>query len=179
MALPHGARQSNPCSDLRFKGINHLANCKDCGKRLTLFDAVDGRCSSCHFNRNTEETSTAPSEYQQRLAAAENVLLTTETGCSLPIEQRFGIVAAECAFGMHIFKDLFALGRDVFGGRSESIQNTLKDARKTALSELQAEALALGGNAVIGVSLDYSEISGGGKSMLFIAATGTAVILRS
>ena len=39
------------------------------------------------------------------------------------------------------------------------------------------KAFALGGDAVIGVSLDYSEFSGGGKSMLFVVATGTAVVL--
>jgi len=31
---------------------------------------------------------------------------------------------------------------------------------------------------VIGVKLDYSEFSGGGKSMLFLVASGTAVKLR-
>ncbi|MDD9883321.1 MAG: heavy metal-binding domain-containing protein [Gammaproteobacteria bacterium] len=34
----------------------------------------------------------------------------------------------------------------------------------------------MGANAVIGVDLDYSEFSGGGKSTLFLAASGTAVI---
>ncbi|MBK6998662.1 MAG: heavy metal-binding domain-containing protein [Rhodoferax sp.] len=33
-------------------------------------------------------------------------------------------------------------------------------------------------NAVIGVDLKYSEFSGGGKSMLFVVATGTAVIVK-
>ena len=32
-----------------------------------------------------------------------------------------------------------------------------------------------GANAVIGVDLDYSEISAQGKSMLFLVASGTAV----
>ncbi|MDD9823409.1 MAG: heavy metal-binding domain-containing protein [Gammaproteobacteria bacterium] len=34
----------------------------------------------------------------------------------------------------------------------------------------------MGADAVIGVDLEYSEFSGGGKSMLFLAASGTAVI---
>jgi uncharacterized protein YbjQ (UPF0145 family) len=57
------------------------------------------------------------------------------------------------------------------------VQNTLKDARKVALDELRSEAAYLGADAVIGVDLDYSEISGGGKSMLFLVASGTAVKL--
>jgi hypothetical protein len=36
----------------------------------------------------------------------------------------------------------------------------------------------LGANAVVGVALDYSEFSGQGKSMLFLVASGTAVIIK-
>lgn len=57
-------------------------------------------------------------------------------------------------------------------------QNTLKDARNTALEELRMEAAALGADAVVAVDLDYSKISGGGKSMLFLVASGTAVKLE-
>ena len=67
---------------------------------------------------------------------------------------------------------------DFFGGRNKSTQGVLKDARKTVLYELKKEAHLLGANAVIGVDLDYSEFSGGGKSMLFVVASGTAVILK-
>ena len=38
--------------------------------------------------------------------------------------------------------------------------------------------ITIGADAVIGVDLDYSEFSGGGKSMLFIVASGTAVKLK-
>lgn len=66
---------------------------------------------------------------------------------------------------------------DTFGGRSKTMQDGLREARKTALSELRLEAQALGADAVVGIDLDYSEISGGGKSMLFLVASGTAVKL--
>lgn len=58
------------------------------------------------------------------------------------------------------------------------MQQGLKEARTAALDELRAEALALGADAVVGIDLDYSEISGGGKSMLFLVASGTAVKLE-
>ena len=51
----------------------------------------------------------------------------------------------------------------------------LRDARNTCLEELKNEALELGADGVMGVDLDYSEISGAGKSMLFLVASGTAV----
>jgi len=43
---------------------------------------------------------------------------------------------------------------------------------------LRREALIVGANAVIGVDLDYSEISGDGKSMLFVVVSGTAVTIE-
>jgi len=111
---------------------------------------------------------------------AKDVLLTTETVPNLKITKRIDIITSECVYGMNIFKDIFASFSDTFGGRSNSIQNTLRDARKTALTELRKEAVSVGANAVIGIDLDYSEISGGGKAgMLFIVASGTAVIVES
>ena len=76
---------------------------------------------------------------------------------------------------MNIFRDFFSSITDIVGGRSNATQKILKDLRKTCLAELKLEAYRLGADAVIGVDLDYSEFSGGGKSMLFLIASGTAV----
>jgi uncharacterized protein YbjQ (UPF0145 family) len=91
------------------------------------------------------------------------------------IKKTIQIVTAECAFGMNIFRDMFANYRDFFGGRSAATQRVLRDARNVCLNELKKEAHIGGANAVIAVDLDYSEFSGGGKSMLFLVASGTAV----
>ena len=113
------------------------------------------------------------------IRSPSEVILTTETASNLKVIKRLDVITAECAYGMNIFKDILTNLTDTFGGRSNSIQNTLRDARKTALAELRKEAFSLGANAVIGIDLDYSEISGGGKlGMLFIVASGTAVIVE-
>lgn len=109
-------------------------------------------------------------------AAIEAILLTTETAINLNITRRIEIVTAECALGMHIFKDLFAGVRDIVGGRSEAVQKTMRDARKTALFELKREAYLVGANAVVGVDLDYTEISAN-SNMIMLVASGTAVIV--
>ena len=80
---------------------------------------------------------------------------------------------------MNIFRDIFAEVTDFFGGRSKASQKVLRDARKHCLNELRQEAKELGANAVIGVDLDYSEISGKGKGMLFLVASGTAVKVKN
>jgi uncharacterized protein YbjQ (UPF0145 family) len=88
------------------------------------------------------------------------------------------LVAAEAVMGTNIFRDFFAKVRDVVGGRSGAFQGALADARVLVLKEMQEQAEAAGCNAVIGVDLDYGEISGGDKTMLMVAAQGTAVFIE-
>ena len=102
-------------------------------------------------------------------------LTTTPTYPNLEIEEVKGVITAECVFGMNVFRDFFAGMSDFFGGRSEASQKVLRDARETCLNELKKEAYELGADGVIGIDLDYSEISGKGKGMLFLVASGTAV----
>lgn len=110
---------------------------------------------------------------------AKDLILTTEFAMpEYRVTQRLEVITAECVFGMNMFRDMFASIRDVFGGRSRASQKVLRDARRTCLTELRREALIAGANAVIGVDLDYSEISGDGKSMLMVVASGTAVIVE-
>ena len=106
---------------------------------------------------------------------AKDILLTTETVLSgYQVSERLEIISAECVFGMNVFRDMFAGIRDIFGGRSSASQKVLRDSRRVCLTELRREALLLGANAVIAVDLSYNEISGDGKSMLFLVASGTA-----
>lgn len=113
------------------------------------------------------------------LLARDMQVSTTPTIPGFQIKQSLDIVSAECVFGMNIFKDIFASFSDIFGGRSNTTQNVLRDARRTCLNELRLEAAKVGANGVVGIDLDYSEISGGGKSMLFLVATGTAVRIEA
>ena len=79
---------------------------------------------------------------------------------------------------MNLLKDFYASVTDVVGGRSGSTQKVLREARRQAMAELRAEAFALGADGIVGVRLDFNEFSGGGKSMVFVVATGTAVKLK-
>jgi uncharacterized protein YbjQ (UPF0145 family) len=88
------------------------------------------------------------------------------------------LVASEVVMGTNIFRDFFAKVRDVVGGRSGTFQNALADARELVLREIQEQANAAGCNAVIGIDLDYGEVSGGDKTMLMVAVQGTAVFIE-
>lgn len=102
------------------------------------------------------------------------IVSTTPTLEGRPIQDYLGIVTGEVIVGANLFRDLFANIRDIVGGRSGSYERILADARKQAIEELQAEAASLGGNAVVGIDLDY-EVIGDRGSMLMVSATGTAV----
>lgn len=88
-----------------------------------------------------------------------------------------GLVTGEAILGANLFKDIFAGIRDIVGGRSAAYEEELAKARQIALDEMCARAEALGGNAVIGVDLDYETVGQNG-SMLMVSATGTAVMIR-
>ncbi|MDO4164845.1 MAG: heavy metal-binding domain-containing protein [Bacteroides sp.] len=90
------------------------------------------------------------------------------------ITRYYGIVSGETIIGANVFRDLFASIRDIVGGRSGSYEEVLREAKDTALREMQERAVALGANAVIGVDLDYETVGSNG-SMLMVTACGTAV----
>ena len=106
------------------------------------------------------------------------IVTTTPTVEGRTIRTYHGIVTGEAILGTNIFRDLFAGIRDLVGGRSGAYEEVLRDARETAISELKAQASEIGANAVIGVDIDYENISTGSSgSMLMVSASGTAVTL--
>ncbi len=86
-----------------------------------------------------------------------------------------GVVVGEAILGANIVRDLFAGITDIIGGRSGSYEASLQEARETALKELGERAVAAGGNAVVGIDLDYEVV---GQSMLMVSASGTSVTVE-
>lgn len=105
------------------------------------------------------------------------LLTTTNTVEGKRVVHYYGVVSGETIIGANIFRDFFASIRDIVGGRSSSYEQVLREAKATALKELQDEAASLGANAVIGIDLDYETVGGNG-SMLMVTASGTAVYLE-
>lgn len=86
-----------------------------------------------------------------------------------------GVVVGEAILGANVMRDLFAGITDILGGRSGAYEASLQEARDTAMRELAARAEAAGGNAVVGIDLDYEVV---GQSMLMVSASGTSVTLE-
>lgn len=105
------------------------------------------------------------------------LLSTTNTIEGKRITKYAGLVSGEAIIGANIFRDIFAGIRDIVGGRSNSYEEVLREAKRNAISEMEDEARRLGANAVIGIDLDYETVGHGG-SMLMVTASGTAVIFE-
>jgi len=107
-----------------------------------------------------------------------NMLTTTTPNIEgKRITKYYGIVSGETIIGANLFRDLFASVRDIVGGRSSSYEEVLREAKNTALREMEENAMRLGANAVIGVDLDFETV-GGNSSMLMVTASGTAVFVQ-
>lgn len=102
------------------------------------------------------------------------LVTTTPTIQGKTITAYYGIVSGETIIGANVFRDFMASLRDFFGGRSNSYEEILREAKKTALQEMMQQASALGANAVVGVDLDYETVGQNG-SMLMVTCSGTAV----
>jgi len=100
------------------------------------------------------------------------ILTTTNTIEGQPIRTYHGLVVGEAIMGANIVRDMFARVTDIVGGRSGQYETKLRDARETAMAELEQEAVALGADAVVGIDLDYEIIS---DSMMMVSVSGTAV----
>lgn len=159
-----------------------MPNCKNCGEQRGIFELnASGICKSC--SRRVEEAD--EQHKAARLSkfsnpAEETILTTAYSIAGREIDSEIEIISAEVVFGMNIFRDVFAGLRDIVGGRSGSVQKVLRDARLKALSELKSEAKLVKADAVIAVSLNYHELTGGGKNgAIMLVASGTAVKLAS
>jgi uncharacterized protein YbjQ (UPF0145 family) len=100
------------------------------------------------------------------------IVTTTPTIEGHPIEEYLGIVTGEAILGAHIGRDILASFTDIVGGRSREYEDEVRHARSLALQEMAAEASRVGGNAVVGVDIDYEIVREG---MMMVSASGTAV----
>lgn len=105
------------------------------------------------------------------------LITTTNNVEGKKVVKYIGLVTGETIIGANFFKDIFAGLRDIVGGRAGSYEQVLREAKNTAVSEMQQYAAAMGANAIIGVDLDYETVGSGG-SMLMVTASGTAVVLE-
>ena len=91
------------------------------------------------------------------------------------VREYLDVVTSQAIMGVHLGRDIKALGRSIVGGRSGTYEQEFAKGVREAKQELRDAAEALGADAIIAVALDYEEV---GDEMLMVAASGTAVKLE-
>lgn len=107
------------------------------------------------------------------------IATTTNTIENAEIVKYIDLISTNVVVGTNIFSDLGASITDFFGGFSDTYQNKLQKIYEVAIYNLKSKATNIGANAIVGLKIDFDEISGKGKSMFMISALGTAVVIKS
>ena len=105
-------------------------------------------------------------------------VFTTPILDGIKIKEYKGIVISRNVRAVNIIRDFFTSFRDIFGGRSSSYQDVMREMQNDVITELQQEAAKLGANAIVGFTLDYDNIGSKNKSLLMASAKGTAVVIE-
>ena len=111
--------------------------------------------------------------------ASNSIALSTETVVADHLFERLGLVSAICIYGSHLGKDIMSSFRDLVGGRSTAIEQVFNDATNNCLSDLRFKAHQMGATEIFAIQLHHQELAGGGKSMVMVTASGTAVRRRA
>ncbi len=105
------------------------------------------------------------------------IITTTPSIEGKTIREYKGIVVGEVISGVDFLKDIAASFSNFFGGRSQSYEGELIQARENAIREMEQRAYSMGANAIVGVDIDY-EVLGQGNNMLMVTVSGTAVVVE-
>lgn len=102
------------------------------------------------------------------------LMVTTETISGYEIQEYLGYVSETVTFGINGVVEFFQIA-DTFGGESSIYKNTFDEAKDILNKRLETKAKEMYGNAIIGLRINYNEITGKGRSSILVSGTGTVV----
>lgn len=105
------------------------------------------------------------------------IITTTPSIESAKIESYCGIVTTSIVFGGGFMSDFKTALTDIVGGQSESYQDQLNEMVVMSMDNIQLEAEEKQANAIIGLRMDFDELSAKGKAMFMVTLQGTAVVI--
>jgi uncharacterized protein YbjQ (UPF0145 family) len=142
-----------------------MKKCPKCGK------VYDNSWGVCFDDKTKLETYAKEDEIKYK----GMIVTTTPNIEGKEITSYLGVVSGISIMGFGLIREFFAGFTDVFGGKSKAYQKEYIQAQKFAIDELKKKVLNLNGNAVVGIRLDFDNITAVGKAFIMVTATGTAV----
>jgi uncharacterized protein YbjQ (UPF0145 family) len=103
------------------------------------------------------------------------IVSTTPSLEGWAVQKYLGIESVEFVIGTGPISELVSGVQDFFGARSSPFEEKLRAAKETAFETLKIRAALKGGNAVVGVDLDYIDFSG---NRIGLIVNGTVVWKR-
>ncbi|EQK05556.1 TPA: YbjQ family protein [Clostridioides difficile] len=161
--------------------------CRKCGERLPE-NSSDDLCKKClklieekimaekQKLKDEEEKIKKEKDIEAKINILKDnpslvLISTTPQLEGYDIEEYISIESGEVVLGSGLFSDIKSGIMDTLGSRSVSYENKLTQARKEALYILKQRAILCGGNAVVGIDIDYFEMSG----LFSVITNGTVV----
>jgi uncharacterized protein YbjQ (UPF0145 family) len=141
-------------------------DCSVCGKNAGFLSSVT------FVNINGKEYCAGCAQKHINDSISGIVITTTNNIDNHPVKEYIDIESVEIVVGTGIFSEFGGDVSDFFGARSTGFEKKLQNAKVTALKKLKYLAYQKGGNAVLGIDLDYTEFSG---NRIGLIANGTIV----
>ena len=149
--------------------------CEVCGREHSSI--AYETCFRCREEKSKEiqiKKEQEKKEIEENIRNYKDIIVsTTHTLENYSIEKYLGIESSEVIVGTNVVNDFFSNINDFLGTRNRGYENSLSIAKQQAFEILKYKCAIKGGNAVIGVDIDYMEI--GNKGMLGVIANGTVV----
>lgn len=154
--------------------MNWVVSCTVCDTSY-VYESGQGLpeiCPSCSEKRKKEVKKFLEKEQKRKEIMAVHATRFPDR----KIIKTLGMVTHEHVFGVGLVQDLDLIRFN--GGVSLSWSDKVKGGRDLCIRSIEDEAIERGGNAVIGVDLDYRIVGiHNDMVMWLIAARGTAVII--
>jgi len=112
------------------------------------------------------------SEQFPTYADATVIVTSTPSIDGYRVARYLGVDSVEIVIGTGMFSEFSGDVSDFFGARATKFEKKLLTAKKAAFTKLKLQAFSQGGNAVIGVDIDYTEFT---KNRIGVIANGTIV----
>jgi len=131
--------------------------------------------------RDAEEAARASSAAKAAEEAALTAALQSMTVTSssrfdtATITDYIGFFSSEVVIGMGLFKNVGADFADFFGTEAQGLSKKLQEAKAAAFLRLRRDVHQAGGNAIVGIDLDYAMF---GSSVVGVIASGTGVVIE-
>ena len=103
------------------------------------------------------------------------IMTTSDQVPGREVAETLGLVTANSVRARNIGRDILAALKNITGGEIGAYRQLLVESREQALAQIEAEAEALGADAIVALRLSTAAVMQGAAEIL---AYGTAVKLR-